>query len=91
MDCEAVNTAWVKLIQLLQIPYLICEPNIAFKGLEAAATVLQLLFNDSPADLRFMRVKLLLIIRTLLSKVAWQTKQQLAIASYGSLSYFKSD
>ena len=43
------------------------------KGLEAAATVLQLLFNDSPADLRFMRVKLLLIIRTFLSKVDLQT------------------
>ena len=42
-------------------------------GLEAAATVLQLLFNDSPADLRFTRVTILLVIRTLLSKVAWQT------------------
>ena len=45
------------------------------KGLQAAATVLQLLFKDSPADLRFMRVKLLLAIRTFLSKVAWQIRR----------------
>ena len=42
------------------------------RGLQAAATVLQLLFKDSPADLRFTRVKLLQAIRTFISKVAWQ-------------------
>ena len=46
------------------------------KGLQAAATVLQMLFKDSPADLRFTRVKLLLAIRTFLSKVAWQIREQ---------------
>ena len=42
------------------------------KGLQAAATVLQMLFIHSPADLRFTRVKLLLAIRTFLFKVALQ-------------------
>ena len=49
------------------------------KGLQAAATVLQMLFKDSPADLRFTRVKLLLAIRTFLSKVAWQINKNKSI------------
>ena len=43
--------------------------------LTAAANVLQWQFNYLPADLRFGEIILILVTRTFLSEVAWQTSR----------------